>query len=94
MAQGAVVATCLTCPYYLPNSAQGGICRRNPPHPFVMPGPHNLAGQTQMQLRGLWPPVAAGDVCGHHPQFDVPLAEIKFERPAANGEAPSEPAAA
>ena len=66
---------CATCPAFLPEDGDQskGICRHNPPHPFLVPGPpHPLnPNQPNLRIQAVWPPVLASHWCAQHKDFKM-----------------------
>ncbi len=83
--------SCSTCPHYFPDEGteHRGICRLNPPHPFLIPGPPNslTPNQPNIRIQAIWPPVAANHYCGQHPMFSVAVPIDSRLAAPANGEA-------
>lgn len=75
MAENGIARACAHCSVYVPNlpDTRTGVCRRGPPHPFLVPGPPNFAtpGQPSLRIQSVWPPVAADHWCGQYEPFAV-----------------------
>ena len=83
---------CSTCDAFVKVTPQTGHCHRNPPHPFLIPGPpENIArpGQPNIVVQAIWPPVGVNDWCRAHQDFgagaSMPI-DGRLAAPA-NGEA-------
>ena len=81
---------CVTCSAYLSDGPGlgKGICRRNPPHPFLIPGPPSplTPNQPNLRIQSIWPPVAAEHWCGQHDGFGAATSVPIDSRLAAEAE--------
>ena len=66
--------SCSTCPYYTASDDKGGICRRNPPQVFIVPGPPDALGRPAARTQAMWPAMGMADWCGEHPMFNLATA--------------------
>lgn len=67
---------CNSCEHFVPMPAdpsaplgtpRQGVCKRNPPTPFVIPLPGGIAGgQPRISVQGIRPPIPENDTCGEH----------------------------
>jgi hypothetical protein len=71
--------SCATCPFYVATNDTLGVCRYNPPTPFVLNGPPDLAGNPTVRTPSLWPGVNADAWCARHPLFDMTRAPVPVD---------------
>ena len=56
---------CRECYFYDAVEKDGGICRRNPPQPFIVPtGVPGIDGKMQIATQSFQPPVSTDAWCG------------------------------
>lgn len=63
--------SCASCPAFVATNERLGVCRYNPPTPFVLEGAPDLAGNPTVRTPSLWPGVNADAWCARHPLFDM-----------------------